>query len=121
MTGKKAQIHFEAILAFLFLIGFLGIALAGVEKQKQGFLQAENISIAEANAQECALLANALFSSTETSLKKTSVNCFAGREFEIKSLFKGEEKSAFCIAKQVKTTQAGGRSFLEVKTSEHYR
>jgi hypothetical protein len=120
MTKKKGQIHFEAMLAFLFLLGFLAIAVSSMEKQKQWLLASENTSIAEANAQECAMLANALFSNTESSLKKTSLNCFSGGEFEIKSIFQGVEKSAFCIAKHVKTTQIGGRSFLEVKTNAHY-
>lgn len=120
MNGK-AQILFEAMIAFLFLACFLGVALSSMEKQKQETAFAKNTIETEADAQECALLADALFSGTESALKNLNLNCSAGKKFEIKSRQGEKEKTAFCIAGQLKTLQVSGKTFLEVKTSEHYR
>ncbi|HLD58022.1 MAG TPA: hypothetical protein VI977_00055, partial [archaeon] len=67
------------------------------------------------------LIVNALSSNTGSSLKKSSANCFSGKDFEIKSVFMGKEKSAFSIAKEIRTIRIGKQSFLEAKTSEHYK
>ena len=118
---KKGQFQLEAMIAFLFLAGFFAVALSSLEKQKQEAVSAGIILDAEANAQECALFADSLFSNTGSGLKKTGLECVAGKEFEIIGKKDEKEKAAFCIARQLKTTQVLGKTFLEVKTSEHYR
>lgn len=118
---KKAQLHLEAIIAFFFIASFLAAATAVFEKNTETAASANDSMLAEASAQECALIVNALAANTETALKKSSANCFAGENFEIKSVFGEKEKSAFCIAKEIKTIQIGGETFLEAKTSGHYK
>ncbi|MDD5148360.1 MAG: hypothetical protein PHH08_02750 [Candidatus ainarchaeum sp.] len=115
-ANQKAQLHFEAMLAFLCLTAALALAVSAIEKQKQESALKNSVFSAESAAQQCAVIADALFSNTESSLKKTSLNCTAGKEYGITSA----GKTASCIARQVKTTRINGRNVLEVKTSAHY-
>jgi hypothetical protein len=113
---KKGQIYVEAMIAMLFLLCFLELAISLLEARENRQTEAGAIFKAENNAQKCALIVNSLFSNTGTELKQWKSECSAEKEFEIKSL----ERTAFSIARNVKTVKKGSQTVLEVKTSDHY-
>lgn len=102
-------------------MGIIALAIGVIENQKKELEKASTALKAENSSQECALLVNALFANTETTLKNNNFRCFAGKEFEIKSAEGETQKSAFSIAKQIKTTRIGKETVLEVKTNAHYK
>ena len=114
----RGQVSIEAITAFLLLLVFLAACIGALEGQKN---MGQDDFGAKANAGQCALIINSVFSNTESRLKGFNANCHAEKEFEIQSRTGEKEKSSFCIAQNVKTIKNGKQTVLEVKTSEHYR
>ena len=114
------QLQLEALICIAVFFTLLAIALAGTNLIKEKQVKAGNLLIAEAKAQKCALIADMLFSNGGGSIK-TSEKCFAGKEHEVRAIFKGEEKAALSLAKKISSSQEKNSTVMVVEIEEHYR
>lgn len=115
----NGQIHFEALICTAMLFVLIAMAISTVNSLKIAGEKANEMLIAEAKAQKCSFLVDALFSNSGGILS-IKENCYAGNVHEVKCSFNGRDKTAFSVAPRIISNQAGNTTVLEVAVDAHY-
>jgi len=118
--AENAQLQLEALVCIALVFGLIAFALHAANSMHAIAMEGNELLLAEAMAQKCGLAADVLFSNGGGKLE-LSESCYGGKEHEVKGVFNGREKTAFSVAKNIVSTQAGSTTVMEVEVENHYR
>ena len=118
--NNTAQLHLEALICIALFFSLIALSIAAVNSLKEKAVKGNEMLAAETKAVKCSCIADSLFSNSGGRIHLKEY-CYSEKEHEVKAVFRGEEKEAFSIAKEVSSNQTGGKTILEVGVDEHYR
>ena len=110
--SPKGQLQLEAMICLVVLLSIIGVAIFALNGFGDSLEKGNKLLVAEAKAQKCSVAANILFANGGGKIE-TEENCYSKGEHSIGSLFEGEEKTAFSIAKKVSSNSLLGKTILE--------
>ena len=119
MNGR-GQICIEALLALLAFLALLSLFVSLLEAETGRTELAAEALDAEAQAQHCSLLVDALYSNNSGSIAFETA-CRATGAHRITCAAGGRSKEEFVLAPRAASVQAGNKTLIEVGTNDHYR
>lgn len=119
MNGKGI-LQLEAMFCFAAFLAIIGLFVAAINEGWANAGQALDAVKAKANAESCCIIADAIFASNAFGISNVQMPCNASGSI-IESTANEKTKKCSCLSEEVRLSQIGAKSMVEVKTDGHYR
>lgn len=121
--GKKMDergiLQIEAMLCFAAFAAILGLFIAAINAGWEGAGPALDSVKARENAESCCIIADAIFAGNAAGLSGMEMPCNASGG-TIESIANETSKKCDCLSAEVRLSNSGKKSTVEVKTNGHY-
>lgn len=116
----KGQASLESLWITLIILSVIGLLTTTILTIQDRFETANTKTKAIAKAKQCAGIVDALFSNSGGKPKIVLPNCVPAGFHQIQVTDFNQEKNAFTIAHELKTSIQNNQTILEVITPDHY-
>jgi len=117
--NAKGILQLEAMFCFAAFVAITALFIASINEGWAGAGQALDAVKAKANAESCCIIADAIFAGSAFGISNVEMPCSASGG-TMESTANAQTKKCGCLSTEVRLSQAGANSILEVKTDGHY-
>jgi hypothetical protein len=116
----RAQLQIEAAACLCAFIALISCYAAVATGQNENALHAADSARAQSYAFACSLVADSMFANSCSGNSGIKLACFPESRHSVSGRYKGEGKTEYSIAKNMKTAGNANNATLEVETLAHY-